>query len=765
MLLTRRIGGAALVLVASAFVARSAAAQQQQPPKSDLSPTPEVRKLNLNGVKSVDADELRQSIYTTATSCRSLILALVCRFSHWRALESRHYFDKQEFQRDVLRIRVFYYKRGFRETEVDTSVTRLNEKQVAVTFNILEGPPTVVTDVTVAQDSALFSARRQRRLTLLKTGQPLDLLKLDSTRVGFTNELWDLGYGDALVDTSSIVDPVARTAQVQFRLVPNHLTRVGQIVINGADEISPTTVLNSLTFRTGDLYRRSTILESQRNLYESNLFKLATIQVPETFDSLKTVNVLLREARMHEARLSAGFNTVDYIQTEGRFTHYNLLGGARRLDLTATVGNLFSSTLDGWGIFRQQTVDSTLTGNPDEFLKPTWQANIQFTQPAFLRRPKNSLSFGGFAQRRAIPAVAIDRGYGGNLTYTRSLGLRAPLSIGYNFAVTNVLADDAYFCVNFGVCDRITINNLRSHQKLSPVLARALVDRTDQPLNASRGYTGRFELEYASQATISDYAYSRAFAQWTNYSRLGARRNVLASLVRVGWVRAYTGPNGDAVLHPSKRFYAGGSQSVRGYGENQLGPRILTLPHGYLINARTASGGLCDASSPAIRFCDPNTARDSTGTFPLVGDDKFTPRPLGGTSLLEGSVEYRFPLPFIKNLGGAVFVDGAAVGERVFDPLAGGITSLRDLVSGTGAITPGFGIRYYSPVGPIRVDLGINPSQSEDLAVVTELPVGGKNTLVPLDIPRRYSPTAGAGTAIGKILNRLTLHLSIGQAY
>jgi len=763
MPLTRRIGGAALVLVASAFVARTAAAQQT--PKSELSPTPEVRRLDINGVKSLDVDELRQSIYTTATSCKSLILWPICKFSHWRALENRHYLNRQEFQRDVLRIRVFYYKRGYRETEVDTSVTRLNEKQVAVTFNVAEGPPTVVTDVTVAQDSALFSPRQQRRLTLLKAGQPLDLLKLDSTRVGFTNELWDRGFGDALVDTSSIVDPVARTAQVQFRLVPNHVTRVGQIAIKGTDEISPTTVLNSLTFRTGDLYRRGTILESQRNLYESNLFRLATIQVPETFDSIKTVNVLLREAKLHEARLSGGFNTIDYIQTEGRFTHYNLLGGARRLDLTATVGNLFVRTLDGWGIFRQQSVDTTLTGNPDEFLKPTWQANIQFTQPAFLRRPKNSLSFGGFAQRRAIPAVAIDRGYGGNITYTRSLGLRAPLSVGYNFAVTNVLADDAYFCVNFGVCDRATVDNLRSHQRLSPVLARALIDRTDQPLNPTRGYTGRFELEYASQATISDYSYDRVFGQWTNYARLGQRRNVLATLVRVGWVRAFVGRNGDAVLHPSKRFYAGGSQSVRGYGENQLGPRILTLPHGYLSNARTASGAPCDANSPAIRFCDPNTARDSTGDRPLVGDDKFTPRPLGGTSLLEGSVEYRFPLPFIKNLGGAVFVDGAAVGERVFDPLTGGVTSLKDLVSGTGAITPGFGIRYYSPVGPIRVDLGINPSQSEDLAVVTELPVGGQRTLVPLDIPRRYSPTAGAGSALGKIMNRLTLHLSIGQPY
>ena len=200
----------------------------------------------------MDPDELRQSIYTTPTSCRSVILALVCKFSRWRALESRHYFDKQEFQRDVLRIRVFYYKRGFRETEVDTSVTRLEREAgrgavqrargAADARHRRHGGATIPT---------LFAPRRLRRLTLIRTGQPLDLLKMDSTRVGFTNELWELGYGDALVDTSSIVDPVARTAQVQFRLVPNHLTRVGQIVINGADEISPTTVLNSLDLPDG----------------------------------------------------------------------------------------------------------------------------------------------------------------------------------------------------------------------------------------------------------------------------------------------------------------------------------------------------------------------------------------------------------------------------------------------------------------------------------------------------------------------------------
>ena len=290
-----------------------------------------------------------------------------------------------------------------------------------------------------------------------------------------------------------------------------------------------------------------------------------------------------------------------------------------------------------------------------------------------------------------------------------------------------------------------------------------LVDRTDQPFSPTRGYTARAELEHASRVTVSDYSYNRLYGEGTLYARFGPRRAVLATHLRLGFVRPFAGLTGEPVLHPRKRFYAGGSQSVRGYGENQLGPRILTLPHGYLINAKTADGAPCDAFSDAIRLCDPNTARDSTGDTPPVGDDKFTPRPLGGTSLVEASVEYRFPLPFMKNLGGAVFVDGAAVGERIFDPL-GGLRTLQDLVRGTGAITPGFGIRYYSAVGPIRVDLGINPSKAEDLAVVTELTTNGRRQIVPLEIPKRYSPT-GTSSGIGKALNRFTLHLSIGQAY
>ena len=760
MHLPRLAGRLALALLASAFAAPSLSAQLV---RRDTTPDPEVASVEFAGAtQAIDLRELQANIYTEPSGCR--FFAFVCRFTNWRAVEIRHYLNRTELKRDVLRVRVFYYREGFREAQVDTTVTRLNEKQVVVRFNIVEGLPTIVSDVAVVYDSTLIAPKRIQQLTQVQVGRPLDLFEMDSTRLQFQNALWELGYADALVDTSTVVDQASRTARVQFRLVKNHVTTVGDIVILGTSQVSERTVLNSLSFRSGDLFSRTKMLESQRNLYESNLFKLAAIDVPKTFDSVKTVNVLLREAQLHEARIGGGFNTVDYLQAEARYTAYNLFGGARRLDVSATAGNLLASALNGSAIFKAQPVDTTITGNPSEFLKPTYQASIELKQPAWLQRPKDAIAIGVFTQRRAVPSVVIDNGYGGNLTFTHTLAARAPLSLSYRFEVTRVEANGPYFCVNFGVCDTTSINGLRGHQRLSPLLTQVQVDRSDDPLSPSRGYRARAELEHASSFTISDYRYNRAYAEGALYAGLGGKKSVLASRLRIGFVRPLAGGGtlSDAVLHPRKRFYAGGSQSVRGYGENQLGPRILTLPLTALATAKTAGGAPCDPTTEAVRFCDPNTAAGADGK-PLL-DNAFTPRPLGGTSLIEGSVEYRFPLSIIQDLSGAFFIDGAAVGERVLDPLGAGVSTLANLVRGTGAITPGIGVRYLSSVGPIRVDLGFNPSRSENLAVVTEVVKNGKREIIPLDIPRAFSATGTSG-GILSALNRFTLHLSIGQAY
>jgi outer membrane protein insertion porin family/translocation and assembly module TamA len=401
------------------------------------------------------------------------------------------------------------------------------------------------------------------------------------------------------------------------------------------------------------------------------------------------------------------------------------------------------------------------------YFSPTYQVGADVTQRWF-GNPRNTLGTGGFLRRRSSPGVFVDRGYGGNVSFTRDLTPRTPASLSYVFEINRVEAGSVYFCVNYGVCDAPTISALGGQQRLSPALLSFRQNNTDSPLSPTRGTRMRAEIEHASRATLSDFRYNRAYGESSAYRRIGFRRAVLAARARLGWVDALSGTNaavgvessgsldaGGEVLHPRTRFYAGGSQSVRGYGENQLGPRVLTIDPGKLLRADT----LADPTSP----CRPGASNAAAGDCvnrPGLSDDDFVPRPVGGTMLVEGSVEARIPV--WGPVTAAVFVDGALLGER----------SLSSIGEGTGAVTPGVGVRYISPVGPIRVDIGYRPRTTEALPVITQVGTAGNRGLVDLS---QLDQTSGCGGQARRgcrvysggegFLRRLTLHLSIGEAF
>ena len=729
--------------VGAVCIALRATPAQYSPPPDQIE-APEVRQVTFTGVKSVDQTLLSQSIATKASACKSLILTPFCLFTRSPTFIDRAYLDRTEFKRDVLRIRVFYWERGFREATVDTSITPHAGGGVNVRFAVTEGPPTTIARLEIDYDSTLISDRKRKSLTDLRAGHPLDLLLLDSTRIHFRNAMWDLGYGDATVDTAVSVDPAARQAVVSLRVIPNWKTIVGPISVSGNSHVTSRTILGTISLREGEPFKRSTLLESQQSLYRLNLFRRATISASAPGDSVKPVRISVDEAPQREAQIGGGFNNVDFFQLQGRFSHYNFLGGARTLDLQTTFSNLLAPQLHGRGIFRDPV--SGIFDNPSRFLQPTWDASIDFRQPALLGHSSVSFGLGTFAHRRQAPGVFVDRGYGAAATLTRTVMPRAPVSLVYRYEISRVEASDVYYCVDFGVCDTPTIAALRTHSALSPLTLTGFVDRTDAAFDPTRGYLAHADFEIASPATLSDYRYARAYVDIARYMHIGQNlREVLAGHFQIGIVRPLN--RGDPI-HPRKRFYAGGPQSVRGYAENQLGPRVLTIDSASLRGVRVDSAGnttyLCAPTTP-IRDCDPNVAG--------LGDGSFQPQPLGGTSLVGGSVEFRFPL-WLK-LDGAVFVDGAVVGENTLQTLQ----DISSLTRGTGAITPGFGVRYRSAVGPIRVDLGINPKTTEELPVVTAVMINGQRTIVGLRRARTYSP---AGKTL---LNRLTLNLAVGQAF
>ncbi len=803
--------GLAITLLALEPLVRAQARDASAQASTNAPPVergPLVTAIQMRGVQHVDPKELLAGIATKASSCRTFLYTPICWFTKSDLFYQKHFLDALELRRDALRIRLYYWLRGYRDTRVTTSSSP-SGGGAKVVFNVTEGPPTIVDRIGVRGVDSIVPRRIVRGSLQLKEKAPLDLILLDSSVAKLRREFFDRGYADASIelDTGRISN-AANHGPIALIVHHGVRTTVKKIEIEGDSLVSERTIRRLLTFKEGDLFRRKDVLESQRNLYLSGMFaevdmdapppppppstvasdsgsaqngatpidsarrdstggdslqsdsarfrarRMARIRDALTRDTAKVIHLRVAEGKLQQLDLTTGFSTADFAQFETALTRYNFLGGGRRVTLRGTLANIGAPQLSGNGPFYDVT-NAAKGSARNAFLSPTWAASIDFTQP-WLFSARNQLGSSIFAHRRTIPGIAIDRGKGATLALTREHGQRVSSTFGYTYEASTVDASDVYFCVTFGVCVTTSIDAVSKGNAIAPIALTTIIDRSNDALSPSTGYRGRLELEHASAITASEFHYNRISVTASRYFRLSPR-NVLAGRLRLGWVGALGGtaealklPQGSAtdIIHPRKRFFAGGSQSVRGFAENQLGPRVLTIAPEKLTTPRDPKPAPCTTQQIVDASCDPNNTS-------LEARD-FAPQPLGGTSVLEGTVEYRFPLRFYEGLSGALFIDGALIGTDRFSNILGA----------TGAITPGFGIRLSTPVGPVRLDLGIRPTLSEDLPVITQITDSlGHASLVTLKKSRAYDPVNASGNILRQILGRLMLHLSVGPPF
>jgi hypothetical protein len=125
---------------------------------------PEVRRVRIVGTKALGRDDVADALATKASGCLSLVFRPFCLFTRSPYVYERRYLDREEFQRDVVRLLVFYYKRGWRDAQVDTTVARAGRNAVNVTFTVREGPPTRTARVTVEDPTDRLRPRDRARL-------------------------------------------------------------------------------------------------------------------------------------------------------------------------------------------------------------------------------------------------------------------------------------------------------------------------------------------------------------------------------------------------------------------------------------------------------------------------------------------------------------------------------------------------------------------------------------------------------------------------
>lgn len=252
----------------------------------------------------------------------------------------------------------------------------------------------------------------------------------------------------------------------------------------------------------------------------------------------------------------------------------------------------------------------------------------------------------------------------------------------------------------------VSVNDLKITPELIPLLSQPvrvglagttfILDRRDDPVDPHRGIYTTVDLALASNALGSQTGFARVLARNATYYQ-ATKNLVIARSTIFGTIQRFSGlPD----IPLAERFFSGGSNSQRAFPDNQAGPRDL-----------------------------------ETGF------------PLGGRALLMNTLEFRFPL-IGDNLGGVLFTDIGNVYTN-FHTISFRYRqqNLQDFDYAVQAY--GFGLRYKTPVGPVRVDLSLSPNSPRFFGFQ-----GTEDQLL-----------FGGGQQVVQRINVFQFHISLGQAF
>ena len=588
-----------------------------QAPLSAQAPSVEVRSIEFLSNEAFPEDSLARAIVNRETRCRSFsVFGLFCPFG-----AQREVLNERELARDILRLTNFYNIRGYREARIDTLITRPSEDVVELSFQIDEGSPVRIASLTV-EGATVFDEFDPTADLPIQVDGLLNAIDLAATRDTLIQRFRNRGYPRADVSRSwSLPAENPYRADVTFEVETGPHSFFGPITFAGNDELGDEVIRQLLPFEEGQEYSEVRTLEAQRNLFSIEMIQRASIVeavdpagvVP---DNVVPLQVRITEAEVHSVRFGGGWSTLECGNLEGRWTSRNFYGGARRLQLRGRMSNLAADQLE-------ESVCSQAGIN--EFGGLNWLLAAEFSQPLIRRSVAFGLNL--FWERQSVQDVFVREAVGVDLSLYQAVATNTSVTFAYRPELTKLEAAAVFFCTSIQVCTPDDIASLQEPAWLAPVSVSIVQGSTDNVLNPTRGYQVVLNFEHASSLTGSEFQYNRALGEATAYLATG-RGQVLAARVRVGWVGAGTFTFGADVVHPHKRFFSGGANSVRGFAQNQLGPRVLTVDPSSLLFP-------IDGTGPEP--CVPDEVLDLTCNANPLSDGAFgTPRPTGGRGRARG---------------------------------------------------------------------------------------------------------------------------------
>ena len=559
----------------------------------DLVPRWQLRHLRFEGNDHVKDSVLQAAMVTKPRPW----------FAFWREFPE---FDPVAFRIDLERVARVYRNRGYYEARVLHDI-ELPAEGLAVTaiLWIEEGPAVHVGHVDV--DLGGDPITPEERAKLLETFPVKEgaVFTQDLYEEGLANlrgYYRQNGFARVTVTKSAQVDLADHRAALTYRVASGPPSVFGDVEVSGIKGVSEEVIRREIAFSKGAPFKQSLLDDTRDQLTALNLFSAVRLEEDEGFDPEVNYKLNVTELPPREIRLGVGYDTEEQVRGLASWRHYNFLGGARQLGFAARASFISRTLLADFlqphyptHFSRTRLLFAETQDDEDAYTllrtrvspRLEWQPTRRFTAYVFHRAEFDSLSDVNDDIKRAIPGIAP------NDAFLSGLGM------GFDWV------------------------------------------RTDDMFDPSRGFVLKAGFEPVGGPFGGDISFVRLVGEIRGYHLLVGK--LLGSVrLRLGAANPIAG---DEEIPIYVRFYAGGINSVRGYGRWRVGPLI---------------------------------------------DDE----PVGGRTLVETSVELRHPITDL--FSGVVFLDSGQVSLQSWT------FPFDDLQYGTGV-----GVRVKTPIGPLGIDFGV----------------------------------------------------------
>lgn len=595
-----------------------------------------------------------------------------------------------------------YRVRGFEQVKVETRVEVLPDtgagdarhRPVDVRYAITEGPRVTVSEVQLAGGAAARASELLPQLSLQR-GRPFYRPLVAADRDVLERHYRSRGFLSVQVTPTVRVSADTGEAQVQWAIEEGEQALIDRVLITGNVRTDAQVIARELTVVPGQPLTPEALADSQGRVSQLGLFRRVRItDVPRSGSPVRDVLVTVEEAPPTTLSYGAGIEA-------GLRPRQGADGSGAVERLEVAPRTFFDLTRRNfWGKNRTASLFGRVSLRPvDPEVDGTSAPQVggyglnDYRLAATFREPR---AFGRAGD--ALVTAFIEQGIRASFTFNRR-GVRVDYARRFAERLTATARYTADYTrlsnQQIAPEDRLLIDRLFPQVRLSTVFSGLLRDSRDDLLDPTRGLLLGLDGSLAARAIGSEVGFAKAFTQAFAYRQVPGTRLVMAGGLRVGVARGFPrevprlGDNGTPVLDSagrpvidvvenvpaSERFFAGGDTTVRGF------------------------------------------ALDRLGTAETIDQQGF---PQGGAGLLVLNAEVR--APYWKGLGLVAFVDAGNVYRRASE------IDVRDLRTAAGV-----GVRYRSPIGPIRIDVGIKLQPQPMLA-------GGRE-------------------------RRAVLHISLGQAF